>query len=285
MTEYITPANLEEALARLTPDATVIAGGTDLMIRVRRARLQGKEPPRTFLDVSGLRELNRLETDGDRPFIGAAVTFRRLETDAAVGRKLPLLSQAAATVGSVQVRTLATIGGNVANASPAADGVTALAALGAKAEIASPKGARFVLLEELITGPNSVSLDPGELIVGFNLDRMRKDSCQRFYKVGRRQTGIIARLNLAVSLDKALKEPRVVLGACFPSPRRLVDVEELLASGTPGSALWKQAGKIAADCFVNACGRRASAPYKIPAISRLVAGALESAWKETGVVQ
>ena len=282
MTRFVAARKLEHALEEMERGAKVIAGGTDLMIHVRLAKLHGATPPKTLLDVTGVPELNRLEMDRDNPYIGAAVTFRRLETDEAVGRIYPLLTQAASTVGSVQIRTLATIGGNVANASPGADGMTALTALGAKAEIASIKGVRHSSLEKLIIGPNRTTLAPGELIIGFELNRMGKGCVQRFHKIGRRRAVVISRMNLAICLDNDLKDPRVVLGACFPTPRRLAEVESLLRSGDPGPKLWENAGKLTAEQFSSACGWRESAVYKIPAMTKLVAGTLESIWSEMG---
>ncbi len=284
-TTYLAARNLEEALAGLDRGAKVLAGGTDLMVHVRRARLYGAGLPEHFVDVTGIPDLNRIDLDTDKPFLGAAVTFRRLETDEAVARQCPLLAQAAATVGSLQIRTLATVGGNVANASPAADGLTALTALGARAAIASVNGVRHLSLAELITAPNTTRLLPGELIVGFELDRPPEGSVQRFHKIGRRRAVVIARMNLALSMDREMTDPRLVLGACFPSPRRLTEVERLLASETPGPNVWKEAGKMAAEQFVNACGWRASAPYKVPAVANLVFRTLESTWAELGVTE
>ncbi|MFH1116747.1 MAG: FAD binding domain-containing protein [Pseudomonadota bacterium] len=284
-TKYLAARNLAEALAGLDEGAKVLAGGTDLMVHVRRLRLCGAGMPEYLVDVTGVPELNRLDMDAHRPFLGAAVTFRGLETDETVAKRYPLLAQAAASVGSLQIRNLATIGGNAANASPAADGLTALAALGARAEIASSDGVRHIPLEQLIIGPNTTCLRPGDLIVGFELDRLPEGSAQRFCKVGRRRAVVIARMNLAVSIDGDMADPRLVLGSCFPSPRRLTEVERLLASGTPGPELWREAGKMAAGQFVEVCGRRESASYKVPAVAHLVSRTLESTWDELGVAR
>ncbi len=282
MTEYVTARTLDQVWEQLDRGAKIIAGGTDLMVDLRRGNLSGDRPPEVLLDITRLPELTRLEVTGATRYVGASVTFRRLETDEAVSVHYPLLSMAAATVGSVQIRHLATIGGNAANASPAADGLTALAALGARAEVASSRGVRYVGLEDLITAPNQTLLSPDELILGFSLDQPPDPRGQLFRKIGRRKAMVIARMNLAVCLDRDLSDPRVVLGACFPSPRRLTEVEQLLASGSPGPDLWKEAGRLAADRFVHVCGRRSSAGYKVPTIARFVAATVESAWLKTG---
>ena len=283
MTDYVIAETLGQALDFLgRRNARVIAGGTDLMIHLRPARATLQGLPGTLVDVTRLPELNRFEPDGSSPYLGATITFRRLETDPQVAKLFPVLAQAASTVGSLQIRQMATIGGNVANASPAADGMTALTALGAMVEIASPNGVREILLEDLIKGPNVTDLQPGELILGFRLSPTPDSNRQAFQKVGRRRAVVIARMNAAVCLDQDLSDPRVVLGACFPSPRRLKDVETMISAGTPGRELWDQAGKMAADQFVNVCGWRSSAPYKVPAVTRVISRALETAWNRTG---
>ena len=282
MSDFVMAQSLKQALEVLAQgQVQIIAGGTDLMIHLRKCRLSGEQTPDTILDVSRLEELKRLEANADAPYIGAGVTFRTLESDPEVTRHLPVLAQAAATVGSVQVRQTATIGGNVANASPAADGMTALTALGAKAEIASIEGKRFCPIEELVSAPNETRLKPQELIVGFVLDKLAPEG-QRFAKVGRRQAVSVARLNLAVCLDQSLSDPRAVLGACFPSPRRLADVEKLIKQGEPGDELWRAAGHQAAQHFTDVCGWRSSATYKVPAVTRVTARTLAQAWAPLG---
>ncbi|MBU1274506.1 MAG: FAD binding domain-containing protein [Proteobacteria bacterium] len=281
MSRFLTPATLDEALNALShPGAKVLAGGTDLMLALRQARLSGTELPELILDVTRLPELGRLELDGPAYYLGAGLTFRCLEEDPRVARRIPVLAQAAATVGSMQVRQTATIGGNVANASPAADGLSALVALDAVAEIASLGGMRHCPLGELITAPNKTTLAQGELILGYALDPPAETRGQAFLKVGRRQEVAVSRLNLAACLDRELSDPRVVLGSCFPTPRRLRDVEELIQGATPGPELWRAAGEKAAGHFTDVCGWRASATYKVPAIARITARALSRAWAQ-----
>lgn len=282
MSRYLAPASLDEALAALADGARIVAGGTDLMIALRQARLAGRPRPELILDVTRLPELNRLDIDSRRPFLGAAVSFRRLETDPLVAARYPLLAQAAAAVGSAQVRQTGTIGGNAANASPAADGVSAITALGAVALAASRQGRREIPVSELITAPNRNSLEPGELIVGFHLDRLPAGCGQAFSKVGRRQAVAIARLNLAAAVSRDQSEARVSLGACFPSPRRLTEVEQLVKSGRPGPELWREAGRLAAATFTQVCGWRASAAYKVEAIARVTARTLATVWAQAG---
>lgn len=282
MSRYLAPESLAEAVAIRAQGARIVAGGTDLMIGLRQARLQGQPQPELILDVTRVPELNRLELDTERPFLGAAVTFRRLETDSGVARVYPLLAQAAAMVGSVQVRQTGTIGGNAANSSPAADGVSAITALGAVAVLQSPRVLRELPLDQFITGPNQNQLDEDEILLGFWLDRLPAGVGQAFGKVGRRQAVAIARLNVAAAVSRDLSEVRLSVGACFPSPRRLTMVEELVMAGRPGPELWRRAGRAAAANFTDVCGWRASATYKVEAIVRVTARTLATAWANAG---
>ena len=283
MSRFITPQTLDQAIEAMDlPGAKPLAGGTDLMIALRKSGRAGESPPEIIVDLSRVPELQAFRPEAKEPYLGAGLTFRYLESDSGAKAAFPLLSQASATVGSVQVRQTATIGGNVANASPAADGTSALCALGARAEIASVAGVRFCPITELITAPGKNTLLPNEIITGFALDKLPAKTGQVFAKVGRRQAVSIARLNVAVCLDENLAEPRVVLGACFPTPRRLTDVEQIIKNGEPGEALWQEAGKKAGGHFVDVCGFRSSATYKVPAIARVMSRALADAWQALG---
>lgn len=282
MAAFIRANNLKEALERASQAATIVAGATDLFVRIREMRLRGVTPSEPMVDITGIPELQKVDMKSRRPFLGSAVTIKSLETDPDIDSRVPMLQRAAALFGSPQVRTMATIGGNVANASPAADGLSALTALAAVAEIASIKGKREARLEDLVIGPNRTSLEMGEIITGFYLDNLPKNGQSSFYKVGRRKALVIARVNLALCMDREMADPRVVVGACFPSPRRLNNVEELLRSGEPGPDLWRRAGAMAAGEFCSVCGWRSSTPYKVPALTNMVAGAMGALWNALG---
>lgn len=282
MDSYIIASSIKEALELAAVGAIVVAGATDLSIRLREMRLTGRTKNGHMVDIARIPELKTVDMDSEVPFIGAAVTIAQLKSDSNVTRRLPMLSQMAATFGSAQVRSAATIGGNVANGSPAADGLTTLTALAAKAEIASMSGRRSSSMEDLVTGPNRTSLHPGEIITGFHFDDLPTRSKSFFYKIGRRKALVIARVNVAICLDMDMADPRVVVGACFPSPRRLTDVEDLLKRGEPGHGLWFEAGKMGAGTFCEVCGWRSSTSYKIPAVTNVIAGALDTLWREIG---
>ncbi len=282
MTSYMIASSIKEALELAAQGAIVVGGATDLSVRFREMRLIGDAPKEPMVDITRIPELRTIDMDSEIPFIGAAVTIAQLLGDSNVAQRLPILTQMAGTFGAAQVRSAATIGGNVANGSPAADGMTVLTALAAKAEIASLHGARRSSMEDLVIGPNRTSLGSGEIITGFHFDDLPSRSKSFFYKIGRRKAVVIARVNVAICLDSDMADPRVVVGACFPSPRRLTEVEDLLKNGEPGHWLWFEAGRMCAGTFCQVCGWRSSTTYKVPAVTNVIAGALETLWREIG---
>jgi CO/xanthine dehydrogenase FAD-binding subunit len=211
--------------------------------------------------------------------VGAAVTFHALEHDPLVKKTAPILSAAAAQMGSVQVRRLATIGGNVGTASPAGDGITPLAALDAQVNIISKGGSRTVALPELITAPGRTGLASDELIHSFTVNFPESPERYFFSKIMRRRAVAIARMNLAVQIRLAdsgmIQSARIAAGAVFPSPRRLAEVEGLLIGQLPGMELFQACGRRAVEAMLVVSGNRPSMAYKEPALERLVVQGLE----------
>ncbi|MBI4798373.1 MAG: FAD binding domain-containing protein [Desulfarculus sp.] len=280
--EYLTPASLPEACAALAqagPTGRVMAGGTDLMVELRARRLAGLEPSGLLVDVAGLPELQGARLENGELWLGAALTFSQCQDHPLIREHLPLLAEAARRVGSLQIRNVATLGGNLGNRSAAADGVTVLAALGAVARVASAAGQRQALVEHLA----GQGLAPGEIIVGFALPAPASPTAAAFAKVIRRQAVGIARFNLAAQLtlegDGQIAAAGIAVGAVFPSPRRVPEAEALLLGRRPSPEMWEQAAQAISDDMLRACGERPSMVYKEPALARVAASALELAWR------
>ncbi|RPI24306.1 MAG: xanthine dehydrogenase family protein subunit M [Actinobacteria bacterium] len=215
--EMFRPRSVEEAVNILSghPEATILAGGTDLMIEVNARRAT----PSAVVSLRGVGELRAW--DGNR--IGACVTYDRLQAG-----PQPALAQAARTVGSPQIRNAGTIGGNVATASPAGDTLPFLAAVGASVEVASLAGRRSVPIADFITGVKRTALLPGELITAIVLPDGLPET-QAFAKVGVRDAMVIAIVSACV-----VRWPdgttRVALGAAGPVPVRPRRAEELVSA-------------------------------------------------------
>lgn len=217
------PSSLNEALALVSqqPDATVLAGGTDVMVEVNH----GIRRPES---VIALRRIEELAHWSDRT-VGAGVTYARMEHG-----PIPALAQAARTVGSPQIRSVGTIGGNVGTASPAGDTLPVIAALDAEIEVGSTEGRRFVQWDDFIVGPKRTSLAADELILGV---RFPEDvpARQGFAKIGIRNAMVISIASCAVfrAEDGATT---VALGSVGPTPVRARGAEAMISAESSPSA-------------------------------------------------
>lgn len=215
--ETIRPRSLDEAVAATAahPEATLLAGGTDLMVGVAYHGVR----PETVIALRKVPELTAW--DGD--FIGAGVTHTRLEQGPILA-----LAQAARTVGSPQIRNAGTIGGNLGTASPAGDALPFLAAVDATVVLRSVTGERTLPWDEFITGPKRTARRPDEVIVGVRLPA-RLPEWQAFAKVGTRNAMVIAVASCCVTRDQD-GTTRVALGSVGPTPIRARRAEEMISA-------------------------------------------------------
>ncbi|MFH1502047.1 MAG: xanthine dehydrogenase family protein subunit M [Candidatus Eisenbacteria bacterium] len=218
-------------LAEGRGDARLIAGGTDLAVRIA-GRV---ELPPVLVDLGLVEELSGVSAANGRVTLGATTTHRTLERDATLRERAPVLTEACRTVGSPQIRARGTIGGNAANGSPAADSSTALLALDAVARIASADGAaREVPLREFFRGPGLTALRPAELLEAFEFDAPSEDSVSAYVKAGQRNALAIAIVSVAAVFDPAEGRVRLALGSVAPTPVRAVEAERLFAEDWRG---------------------------------------------------
>jgi xanthine dehydrogenase FAD-binding subunit len=224
-------SELTAALREMTPDSRLLAGGTDLV----RAMTQQRERPDLIVDLSAMAELDQVTLDDGVVRVGATTTFARLQADPLVARHARCLALAAAAVGSRQIRNVATVGGNVANASPCGDSIPALLALGAEVEIWDGAGqARRQPLEALLAGAGRTTLGLGEVIAGFAFAALDDGVRATFVKIGSRSTLSVARLSLAVvvgyeAAETRFTRARVAFGAVGETAFRDAQVEASLA--------------------------------------------------------
>ena len=217
------PRDIDEALAAAAeyPEATILAGGTDLMVA---AAYQGFRPS----TVIGIRRVPELQ-EYDGRFIGAGVTYERLERGPLVA-----LAQASRTVGSPQIRAAGTIGGNLGTASPAGDSLPVLAALDADVILRSRSGERTLRWDEFITGPKRTAREPGELIVGVRLPEGIPQR-QAFAKIGQRTAMVIAVASCCVFRGED-GITTVALGSVGPKTVRPRRAEAMISAETRPSA-------------------------------------------------
>jgi CO/xanthine dehydrogenase FAD-binding subunit len=212
-------ADLSEALA--DPEATYLAGGTDLMVGINF----GRERPEHVVSIRGLEELRQATVDGTQKF-GGGVTYSRLLE--ALGERSPAMVQAARTIGSPQIRNAGTIGGNLGTCSPAGDTLPVLAALDATILLRSATGERRVPFSAYMIGPRKSERKGGEIVYAVEWEEAGQS--QAFLKAGTRNAMVIAVANLAMVVDRQRKAVRVALGSVGPTILRAAEAEALAAS-------------------------------------------------------
>ena len=281
--EYLRPTNLSQALkafAEAYGPVLPIAGGTDLLLDLEQGH---HSPIHTLLDVTAISEMTVLEVRGGELFVGAAVPVNRIVLDPLARAHAQALTEACNLIAGPQVRNVATLGGNVAHALPAADGTIALLALNAQAEVADISGIRRVPFKELFLGPGKSALKHGqELLVGFYLPLAKKGQASCFKRIMRPQGVALPIINLAIWLERAndvISQIRIAVGPGGPTPWSGTDAEKALI----GKPVNQETLRLAQEALLNQVGfrssaRRASADYRRHIVSGLFKDVLETAW-------
>ncbi len=265
------PGSLAAALAALAGDPALvpIAGCTDLMVGDPLRRLATDR----VLDLTRIPELQEIrETDGAIE-IGAATTFRALGDSPLVAGTFPALAAAARVVGGWQIQCRATIGGNVANASPAGDSLPVLLALGARLVLAGPAGEREVPYEEFHVGYRKTALAPGEIVARLRLPLPAPGTAQAFRKVGTREAQAISKVVVAMAgrvEGGAIATLRLAAGSVAPVPVRLRAAEEAALGQPPGAGAAARAGRAAAGEVTPIDDVRSTADYRRWVLERVV---------------
>lgn len=217
---YHRPSTLDEAfrLAAEIPGATYVAGGTDLLVQMRNGR---PEPP-ALISLRRVTELGGIESSS-RVRIGAAVPLSDVQVHPVVAERFPALVESIASLGSRQIRNVATVGGNLCNASPAADTAPPLLVYGASVELRDTHGSREMTLEEFLLGPGQTALRPGEILTAVLLGPPAEGTRSVFLRKGRVKMDLpIASVAALVERDGATcTRVRIAAGAVAPVPLRL----------------------------------------------------------------
>ena len=239
--EYLMPTSLAEAFDAMEQHRgrhRIVAGATDTLPWAREGRAGDVEIP-VLIDISKIPELHQRHVDGRRVRIGAATQIQRFLDDPALTRALPAMPRCAVWFADDQIREQATIGGNIVNASPAADGTPPLIAHDATIELAARHNntatRRRMKLGEFVLGPGRTALQPGEIVTAIECDALPGYGGS-FEKVGHRRSLVISLVCLAalVKLDaqgRSFEDVRLAVGGIGPVPQRLKDVEDFLRAG------------------------------------------------------
>lgn len=265
--DYLQPKTVEEAISLLSKfdgKAKVIAGGTDLLVQIRNKAIKSER----VVDIGSIPGLDYINYDEKRGLsIGALTTIRTLETSSEIQRRYPVICRAASQLGSVAIRNMATIGGNLCNAAPSAENAPALIGLSATCKIVGPGGQRVVPLEEFFIGPGSTVLKKGELLIEIQVPVPLPHTRGAYLKHGIRGTIELAIVGVATILTLAPKarvcrDIRVVLGAVAPIPMRARKAEKVLRGKKIDEALMNEAAEAASREARPITDVRATAEYR-----------------------
>jgi len=289
--DYIIPKDHAEAsalLAQGTGATRAFMGGTDLLIRIRG----GVVRPARVVDLKRLPGIHEIGPSPDGWLvIGAACTMNQVAGHPTVQARYDLLAQACNSVASYQLRNRATLGGNICNASPAADTAPALYCHDAVVEIFGPQGSRRVPIAQFFVGPGKTPLKPGEFVTAIHLPPAPRQSAAAFNKLGRTKLGDISTVSVAVYGWERETEPlrrgdtkangtsprdwAIALGAVGPTPLRAPEAEAALAADTSPEGV-RRAAELAAAAARPIDDIRASAAYRRAMVAVLVRRGIES---------
>ena len=266
--------NIEEVLELLDEygkEAKIIAGGTDIIIALRNRKIS----PKVLIDISKIEELKRTEEKEDYITIGAGTTFTQIVENELFKENLHGLHKSCRMVGSPQIRNKGTIGGNIANGSPAADVIPPIIALGGIITLVSPLGKREILLEDYYYNP----IKENELLTNIKFKKAKENQVLSFGKLGLRKALAISRLTLSAFIEYApcgkIKDIRVASGALGRYPMREREVEEFLIGKYINEEIINSATEILQKSMDIRLKGRSTLPYKRIAIYTILKEALE----------
>jgi carbon-monoxide dehydrogenase medium subunit len=262
--DFLSPKSLTAALRAIdgkTSMCKLLAGGTDVIPTLRDGTLK----PRLVVDIGGIKALNYIREKQGWIRIGALTTMSDLLNSALVKKKGSLLWEAANIFGGPLVRNRATVGGNLADASPAADTAVPLLALGARVKLRSVKRQRTVPLNGFFTGYQKTVIEPGEILTEVAFPVPVRGRKQGYFKLGRRNAMAISIVSVAVLLQmkgKTCTDAAIALGAVAPTPLRVEKAEGILRGKKVDQALVKQCARLAVESVRPIDDIRASADYR-----------------------
>jgi CO/xanthine dehydrogenase FAD-binding subunit len=282
--EYHEPKALDEALrlmGEIRSDGAVLAGGTDLLVNMK----MGKTAPKHVVSLSRVEGLKGIKREHGSLTLGACVTAGDLKDQEEVKAEFNGLCQSAGSLGSPLIRNLATVGGNIVTARPAADLPPSLIAYGASVLLKKSEGERLIPLEQFFKGPGQTVKEPEEILCAIILNEPPPYSGGGYVKLGVRNALEISLVNVAAffALDGPsgpIQEARIVLGSVAPTPIRSASAEAVLLGERPDDALFERAGAAAAQDAKPIDDFRASAEYRREMVRVFAKRALKRAYEE-----
>ena len=243
--QLVTPQSLDEVLSLLAREPRKwkpFAGGTDLMVLLEA----GKLTHRSYLNILPLQELRQIEVDETHVTLGALSTYTEVQKNVVLVEEFPMLCQAASETGGLAIQNRGTLGGNIINASPAADSPPALLAYDAQLELSSTVGVRWIPYEGFHTGYKQMGIRDDELLTRIRLPRSKEPFIHYYRKVGTRKAQAISKVCFAGVLRQSrqqIEEVRIAVGSVAPIPLRCSDTEKVLRGQTISDKLVEVAVK------------------------------------------
>ena len=234
--KYFKPQDIQEAFDIIQQEGESVrflAGGTDLLVRLKSRHIV----PDAVVDLKAIDDLNLgIRIDGQEVTIGSLTTFSKISTDPIILEQFPALADAASEVGSVQIRNRATIGGNICNASPAADSLPPLFIYDAKVKLMKKDSSRIIPIDSFLLGPGKTALAEGELLAGIVIPIPASDQAASFTRLTRRRGADLATINICCQVFRG-GQTRFAVGAAAPVPFIVEDPSGLLSdpSGDPAA--------------------------------------------------
>ena len=262
--ECFKPRSVLDALSlleKMREEAKVIAGGTEVVIYLKSRQIS----PKYLIDISDLKELEFIREDDEFLRVGPLTTHHALEKSSLIQKRAHILGEAASQIGTMQVRNMGTIGGNLVNASPAADTATPLLALGASLKLMRGSGKRVVPIDGFFVHVKKTILQSNELLTEIQVPNQPPKTGAVFMKVGRRAAHDLSIVNVAtaITVDEGVcKNIRIALGSVAPTPIRAKKAEDFLKEKTLEEATIKKASEIASEETRPISDVRASAHYR-----------------------
>jgi len=281
--DYYAPKGLDEAIdifAEYGERASALAGGTDLVLFMESGRLK----PELVVEIPSCPPFVGLEMVDSQIRIGSRTTMRELETSPTVCLQISVLAEAASVVGSLQIRNMATIGGNICTASPAGDTLPALLVLDASVGLASKRGKRVVPIREFFVGPGKTVRQPDELLTEVFVPVPKSRIGSSFYKLAIRRYLDIAIVNaaalIAVNEYGVIIDAKIALGSVAPTPIRAYEAEERLIGNTLNDFVLDEAAILAQKASSPITDQRGTAEYRRIMVYRLTRRVVTEAYRK-----
>ncbi len=285
--EYHAPTTLKGALRILEqegPGVQVLAGGTDLVVKMTLGRLK----PKAVVDVKGIDGLDQVRFDPNEGLtIGATARIEQVASHTEVQRLYPALTAAAGVMANVQVRNMGTIVGNLCNAAPSAENAPPLMALGADVKLVSLKGERTLPLDDFFRGPGLTAIEPGEIMTAIHVPPPLSGSGNAYQRISARCGVDIAAVCVGVAAvfdGSVCSKVRIVMGAVAPVPMHATEAEKLLLGQKWTADLLEEAGRKAMEEARPISDVRATATYRKQMVNVLTVRALQEVYERAQTV-